>query len=152
MIAKTEMDKKIFELALNTDHKTLGIWAAECAERVLPYFEKKRPENMRPREAIVALREWVRTGIFKMASVRKYSLDAHAAARDVSEDNVARSAARAAGQAMATAHVKTHSIAAALYATTVIRDATNNHEAVIKERQWQYERLVELKKNSEIRD
>ena len=146
MIAKTEMDVEIHELALITDHKTLGAWAADCAERVLPYFETKRPEDVRPREAIGALREWVRTGEFKMASVRKYSLDAHAAARDVIEDDVARSAARAAGQAMATAHVKTHSIAAALYATTVIRDATNNHEAVIKERQWQYEHLVELRK------
>ncbi|OGB63001.1 hypothetical protein A2X44_03250 [candidate division CPR3 bacterium GWF2_35_18] len=42
-----------------------------------------------------------------MAVIRKASLDSHAAARDVGEDNPARSSARSAGQAVATAHVKT---------------------------------------------
>jgi hypothetical protein len=40
-----------------------------------------------------------------MAAIRKASLDAHAAARDVGADTPARSAARAASQAVATAHV-----------------------------------------------
>ena len=44
-----------------------------------------------------------------MAVIRKASLESHTAARDVGENNAARSAACAAGQAVATAHVPTHS-------------------------------------------
>ena len=51
-----------------------------------------------------------------MEDIRGASLAAHAAARETGEDSPARSAARAAGQAVATAHVRTHSLAAANYA------------------------------------
>jgi hypothetical protein len=82
-----------------------------------------------------------------MAVVRKASLDSHAAARDVGEDNSARSAARAAGQAVATAHVKTHSMGSAIYALQAIYRATNSEEYIEREREWQYERLIELRKD-----
>jgi len=150
-MAVTNMDKPIAELVSKTDHKTLAIWAADCAERALPYFEKKYPKDPRPRKAIDALREWVLTGVFRMADVRNTSLAAHAAAREVKEDDAARSAARAAGQAMATAHVRTHSIAAAIYAATAVRDATNSSDAdsaTTKERDWQYQHLLRLRKKS----
>lgn len=140
----------IEELVRKTNHKTLAIWAADCAERVLPYFEEKYPEDTRPRKAIEACREWARTGVFRMADVRKASLAAHAAARDVKEDNAARSAARAAGQAMATAHVPTHALAAAIYAATAVRDATNSNDddiATTQEREWQYQHLLRLTEN-----
>jgi len=143
----TDLDDKIADLVKKTDHKTLGIWAADCAERVLPYSEKKCPDDLRPRKAIEAPRTSVKTGVFDMADVRGASLAAHAAARDVAEDDAARSAARAAGQAMATAHVPTHSIAAAVYAATAIRDATGSLDAVDKEREWQYQHLLELRNN-----
>lgn len=40
----------------------LAIWAADCDERVLPYFEEKYPEDNRPRKANEACRTWARTG------------------------------------------------------------------------------------------
>lgn len=138
------MDETIAELVNRSDHKTVSIWAADCAERVLPYFENKYPEDNRPKKAIEALRTWVKTGIFKMADVRGVSLAAHAAASEVAEDDPARSAARAAGQAMATAHVPTHSIASARYAATAVRDATDSSDATLKERAWQYQHLLGL--------
>ncbi len=147
----THKDESIVELVRKTDHKTLAIWAIDCVERVLPNFEQKYPEDNRPRKAIDACREWVRTGVFKMAGVRKAALAAHAAAREVGEDSAARSAARAAGQAMATAHVPTHSIAAANYALQAIYRATNSFDAdaaIAKERDWQYQHLLELVENS----
>ena len=143
-------DKSIVELVRKTDHKTLAVWAIDCVERVLPYFDGKYPEDNRPRKAIEALRKWVRTGIFKMADVRKAALDAHAAAREVGEDNAARSAARAAGQAVATAHVPAHSIGAANYALQAIHRAINPSDAdaaIAKEREWQYQQLLELGEN-----
>ena len=122
-----------------TGHKALAAWAVYCAERVLPYFEKEHPKDDRPRKAIEALRKWMRTGIFKMADIRKASLDAHAAARDVGEDNAARFAARAAGQAAATPHVRQHAYGAAIYALKAVAAAYPLHaEAeVAKERSRQ---------------
>ena len=131
-----------------TDHKALAVWAIDCAERVLPYFEQAFPEDHRPRNAIVTLQNWIDTGVFKMATIRKASLDSHAAARDVGQDNPARSAARAAGQAVATAHVPIHAMGAALYALQAIHRATNAEDAdtaVLSERDWQYQHLLRNK-------
>ena len=142
---------EFLELVKQTDHKTLAIWAIDCAERVLPYFEGDYPEDHRPRNAIETLQTWIRTGVFEMAVVRKTSLASHAAARDVGEDNAARSAARSAGQAVATAHVPTHSVGAAIYALQAIHRAANPSEAdaaLAKERDWQYRRLLELGRTS----
>ena len=138
------------ELVKKTDHKTLALWAIDCAERVLPYFEGKYPEDQRPRQAIETLQTWIKTEVFKMAVIRKASLSSHAAAREVGEDNPARSAAHAAGQAVATAHVPTHSIGAAIYALQAIHRATDSSDAdtaVAKERDWQYQHLLELGEN-----
>jgi len=66
-----------------------------------------------------------------MAVIRKASLDSHAAARDVGEDNPARSSARSA-------------LGAAIYAQQAICRATNSDDAVVKEREWQYQHLIEL--------
>jgi hypothetical protein len=151
-LAVTDMDKQIVELVRKTDHKTLAIWAADCAERVLPFFQEKYQEDARPRKAIEATREWARTGVFRMADVRKISLAAHAAARDVKEGDPAHSAARAAGQAMATAHVPAHAIAAAIYAATAVRDASSPADAdsaTARERDWQYQHLLRLTGKSE---
>ncbi|MDD4995558.1 MAG: hypothetical protein PHW53_03795 [Patescibacteria group bacterium] len=144
-LIRIDLDKPITRLVGKSDHKTLGIWAADCAERVLHYFEEKYPKDNRPQKAIKALRTWVKTGVFKMADIRGYSLAAHAAAREVKEDDdAARSAARAAGQAVATAHVQTHAIGAAIYAATAVRDATGSIDAAAKERDWQYRRLLKM--------
>jgi hypothetical protein len=133
-----------------TDHKTLAVWAIDCVERVLPYFEEKYPEDHRPRNAIETLQTWINTGVFNMADIRRASLASHAAARKVGEDNAARSAARAAGQAVATAHVPTHAIGAAIYALQAIHRATGSSDAdaaVAKERDWQTQHLLELGEN-----
>jgi hypothetical protein len=79
-----------------------------------------------------------------MSVIRKASLDSHAAAREVEEDNAARSAARAAGQAVATAHVARHAYGSAIYAQQAIHRATDSSDAVAKERDWQYQRLRDL--------
>ena len=152
-IAVTPLDQPIEALVRKTDHTTLAIWAADCAERVLHYFEEKSPGDPRPRNAIEACREWSRTGVFRMADVRRTSLAAHAAARGVQEDDAARSAARAAGQAMATAHVPTHALAAARYAATAVRDAApspDTESATTREREWQYQHLLGLRETTTV--
>ena len=43
---------------IDEHHRLLAMWAAECAEHVLPLFETERPDDARPREAIDAARTW----------------------------------------------------------------------------------------------
>jgi immunity protein 5 of polymorphic toxin system len=141
----TRKDEELLELVSKTDHQMLAIWAIDCAERVMPYFEEKYPQDHRPRQALETLKTWIDTGVFKMAVIRKASLDAHAAAREVGEDSPACSAARAAGQAVATAHVPRHAYGAAMYAHQAIYRATNHSDAgaaVARERDWQYQHLL----------
>ncbi|MGE5457163.1 MAG: putative immunity protein [Methanococcaceae archaeon] len=101
-------------------HKLFGFKAAIEAGRVLKFFEKERPDDTRPREAIEAIKAWAEDSrTLSMKEVRKLSLDAHAAARDVKSD-VAKFAARAAGQAVGTWHVPTHALGAFGYAGRAI--------------------------------
>jgi len=144
----TQIDKPMAELVKETDPVTLAVWAVDCVERVMPFFEEKYPDDPRPRNAIIALRAWINTGIFRMADIRGASLGSHAAAREVGEDNAARSAARAAGQAVATAHVPTHSPGAAKYAQQAVWRAASPAEADAAadgERDWQYRHLLLLR-------
>ena len=139
------------ELVEHTDQKILAAWAIECAERVLPYFEQHAPQDRRPQIALETLQTWIDTGVFKMAVIRSASLGSHASAREVGADNPARSAARAAGQAVATAHVPVHAIGAAIYALQAIYRSTaedaDAEAAVMRERDWQYQRLLELRQS-----
>ena len=141
----THKDEEMLELVGKTNHKTLALWAIDCAERVMPYFEDKYPDDHRPRETINTLKTWISTGVFKMAVIRKASLDSHAAAREVGEDSPARSVARAAGQAVATAHVPRHAYGPAIYAQQAIYRATGSIDAVENERNWQYQHLLNLR-------
>ncbi|MEK6227657.1 MAG: putative immunity protein [Chloroflexota bacterium] len=144
-ISRKNLDKSITDLVRKADRKTSATWALDCAEHVLPYFENEYPDDDRPRLAIEAGRTWVKTNVFKMADIRRAALAAHAAARDVKEDDAPRAAARAAGQAVGTAHVATHAVGAALYALKAVHDGNDSHDdAVAKEREWQYSRLLSL--------
>jgi hypothetical protein len=116
------------------DQKTMATWALDCAERVLPFFEKESPHDTRPRNAIEAGREWVSTGLFSMDTIRRASLDAHTAAKGVKHDSAAHLAARAAGQAVATAHVPQHAYGGAYYALRALAAANpTNQESAVKE-------------------
>jgi hypothetical protein len=145
------IDHQIFK----PDQKILALWAADCAEHVLPYFEEKYSEDRRPRKAIETLHLWITTGRFRMAVIRKVSLDAHAAARqalDASED-AACLAAHSAGQAVATAHVATNALGSSIYAIRAAAAHSGNADAgLIGERDWQLQRLRLYKSNSTATD
>jgi hypothetical protein len=121
------------------DQRLLATWSADCVERVLPIFESACPKDDRPRKAIEVCRTWVRTGVFKMAEIRGASLAAHAAAREAKENSAACFAARAAGQAVATAHVPQHAFGGAYYALKAIAaaDPAQAEVEVAKEHKWQ---------------
>ena len=95
------------------DHRRLALWAAACAEHVLPLFESARPDDPSPRRAIEQARAWVR-GEVTMTQARAAGGHAMGAARDLK--GAARHAAYAAGQAAVVAHVAAHELGAAAYA------------------------------------
>jgi hypothetical protein len=127
------------------DHRLLAVWAADCAEHVLPFFETVYPKDDRPHKALEACRAWVQTGVFKMSEIRGASLAAHAAARDAKENAVACFAARAAGQAVATAHVPQHAFGAAYYALKAVAasDPVNAEVKIAEEQAWITQHLPE---------
>lgn len=130
----------------NKDQREWAAWAVACARRVLPYFEGARPGDGRPRAALVTLQKWRRTGVFSMKEIRSASLAAHAAAREVlDDDEKAGYAARAAGQAVGTAHVTEHAFGAAYYALklTAVAHPSRQGMAVRRELAWQTRHLPE---------
>jgi hypothetical protein len=123
------------------DHHLLAVWAADCAEHVLPLFVEVQPADLRPRQAIEHARAWVR-GEVTMSQARAAAGGANAAARDLS--GPARHAAHAAAQAAACAHVAAHELGAAAYAIKAARAAVPQDEserAGRRECSWQRERL-----------
>jgi hypothetical protein len=126
------------------DQRSLALWAADCAERVLPYFETEYPKDDRPRKAIEEARTWARSGLpMRMSVIRTASLAAHAAAREAKENDAACFAARAAGQAVATAHVLQHAYGPSYYALKAVAAADPVHAEVriAEEYDWQSRRL-----------
>ena len=127
--------------AFRPDKRVLVLWAADCAEHVLPFFTRECPADDRPNLAISLCREWAATGVFRMAEIRKASLDAHAAAREA-QGAGAQFAAHAAGQAVATIHVPTHAFGCSVYAIRAAAAHTGNPDDGLKgERGWQMECL-----------
>ncbi len=126
---------------LDSDHRLLAVWAADCAEHVLHLFEEVRPDDERPRLAIEQARAWAR-GEIKMTEARNSAGHANAAARDLT--GAAREAAHAAGQAAATPHVAAHELGAAAYAIRAARASAPKDErdqAGRLECRWQREQL-----------
>lgn len=125
----------------DADHQLLAMWAADCAQHVLHFFEILQPDDVRPRQAIELARAWAR-GEIKMSQARAAAGHAQAAARELS--GAARHAAYAAGQAAAVAHVAAHELGAAAYAIRAARAAANESERGKVGRlecQWQREQL-----------
>ncbi|HEV2216150.1 MAG TPA: hypothetical protein VGV88_01135 [Candidatus Dormibacteraeota bacterium] len=131
----------------DADHHLLALWAATCAEHVLPIFERAAPSDDRPRHAIELARAWSR-GEVTMTQARTAAGHANGAARPLA--GAPRMAAYAAAQAAAVAHVAAHELGAAAYAIKAARAAAperETEEAGRLECKWQRAQLP-----SEIRD
>jgi hypothetical protein len=129
----TETKEEIEKLLGQIDHQTAVGWAADCAEHVLKIFEELHPQDKRPRKAVQACRDWV-AGSINVREARSAAFDTHAAAR-------------AAGQAISTAHLFGHAIHASTYAAKSVAFASGfDTQAIAAERNWQRDRLIELQK------
>ncbi|MDI1450937.1 putative immunity protein [Polyangium sp. 6x1] len=122
-------------------HHALAIWAADCAQHVMFFFDEYRKDDDRPRRAIALVRAWTR-GEATMKECHKAAFASNAAGREAPA--AARLAALSAGQAVAVAHVAAHELGAAAYAIRAVREAAPSGQgdaAARAERQWQWEQL-----------
>ena len=122
-------------------HYLLALWAASCAEHVLPLFESAAPSDPRPRAALEQVRAWTR-GEVNMMQARAAGGHAMGAAQQL--HGAARHAAFSAGQAAVVAHVAAHELGAAAYAIKAARAAVSNDEsdaAGQRECRWQRDQL-----------
>ena len=122
-------------------HRLLAEWAAACADHVLPLFTARYPNDGRPHRAIETARAWSQ-GQATVTEAREAAYAAHAAAE--AHDPAARAVARAAGHAVATAHMADHELGAAAYAIKAVRLASPASDAMAagaRECLWQREQL-----------
>ena len=98
-----------------TADKILRLIAADCAERVLPIFEKQYPGDDRPRKAILAARDYAngKIGAASMAAAGAASIAAAGAASMASAWAAAGASMAAAGAAMTAAWDSTRDARAA---------------------------------------
>jgi hypothetical protein len=144
MILSKERDPRLVTIRrggslTDADHHRLALWAALCAEHVLPLFDAARPEDGRLRRAIEMIRGWTR-GEVTMTEAHNFAFEANAAGRGLAD--AARFAALAAGQAVAVAHVAAHDLGAAAYAIRAVT-AAEGDEAGRGECAWQRAQLPE---------
>ena len=99
-------ESKYFILSLES-LRSIGSWAADCAERALPVYETHAVSDHRPRAAIEGIRGFA-SGGNRTARLRTLALEALAAAREAG-DPAAAAAARAASLAVSSAY--THPLA-----------------------------------------
>jgi hypothetical protein len=99
-------ESKYFSLSLES-LRSLGSWAADCAERALSVYETHADSDSRPRAAIEGIRVFAGGGK-RTAQLRSLALAAFSAARDAGNP-AAAAAARAAGLAASSAY--THPLA-----------------------------------------
>jgi uncharacterized protein GlcG (DUF336 family) len=120
-------------------HIQLIKWACACVEHVLPLLGKKSDERLE--NVLLVAKEWANRKV-KTGVAMKASLAAHAIARE-SSNPIVIAIARAAGHAVATAHMADHSLGGALYALKAIKFANKSVDA---ERKWQNKQLpVEIR-------
>lgn len=135
----------------DTDHVLLALWAADCAERVLPLFESARGDDDRPRAAIAAARAWA-AGEMPMMEARAMGGHAMGAARLLK--GAPRFAAYAAGQAACVGHVAEHDLGAAAYAIKAACGGppTADRAAGRAERDWQRAQLPDAIRDLVLED
>ncbi len=125
----------------DADRRLVALWAADCAERVLPLFEAEAPEDDRARDGIDRTRAYGR-GELEAAGEIKRRLVAGRAAQSV-KSPAAVAAARAVGQASAVAHMGAHALGAAAYAAKAASMAAADQEAARRDEvRWQIDHMT----------
>ncbi|MFK3677442.1 putative immunity protein [Microbacterium sp. NPDC090218] len=117
------------------DRRIVAVWAAACAERVLPLFEAEAPEDDRARDAIARTRAFARGELTAAGEIRRRFVAGRAARSATTPAGV--TAARSAAQAAGVAHMGAHALGAAAYAAKAVELARPDDDARAEEVRWQ---------------
>jgi len=115
-------------------HRRLMLWSVACVEHVLELYGLKLEDRVL--HALGVGRSWI-AGQASVGDARKASIDMLALARELT-DPVQIALVRAAGHAVATAHMADHSMGGAVYAIKAVNCAGKSME---EEQNWQMEQL-----------
>lgn len=111
-------------------HRALMVWACACVDHVAYLIGADAEKRLSA--ALCVGRAWV-VGQATVGDARKSAVDLLALARELT-DPVQIALVRAAGHAVATAHMADHSLGGALYAVKAVHCAGKSME---EERHWQ---------------
>jgi hypothetical protein len=123
------------------ERRVVAAWAADCAERVLPLFEREVAGDDRVRDAIARARAFARGDLDAAGEIRRRFVAFRAAGAATTA--AGKAAARAAAHAAAVAHMGAHAMGAAGYAATSascgppVDPGASEHEL-----EWQLEHLT----------
>ncbi len=118
------------------DRRELIIWGAACVDRILPLFKAERPDDRRLEDALTGSVAFAQ-GELTVGAARRLAFACHAAARDAT-DPAARATARAAGQAIAIAHMAAHARGVVRYTRQALVAAKRD---LAEEAAWQRRHL-----------
>ena len=100
-------------LLQGADHRAAVLWALELAEQSVSALEKAYPEETRPRQALLAARDWS-AGYLKMPLAQRMILDCHGFAKELTnKEHIAL--CHAVGQACAVVHTAGHALGYPMY-------------------------------------
>ena len=123
------------------DRRLVALWAADCAERVLPLFEADATGDERARDGIDRARRFGNGELDTAGEIRR-RFEAGRAAKSA-KTPAAVAAARAAGQASGVAHMGAHALGAAAYAAKAAALASPDQEAARRDEvRWQLEHMT----------
>lgn len=131
-------------------HRTLVMWALDCAKMPLIQFEAKYPDELRPGICLNMCEAWAR-GKIKMPAAKRAILDSHAAAKEIHDEEYG-ALCHAIGHAGATVHVETHAIGLPMYELTsiVLKYGKNDfHEPVAEKIEYYKERMIYWHENTD---
>lgn len=123
------------------DRRLVALWAADCAERVLPLFELEAPGDGRARDGVDRARGFGRGELDTAEEIRRRFVAGRAA--HSAKGPAAIAAARAAGQASGVAHMGAHALGAAAYAAKAAALAAPDRETARSEEvRWQVQHMT----------
>lgn len=122
------------------DRRVVAAWAADCAERALPFFAAEAPDDHRPREGIARARAFAVGELDAAGEIRNRFVAGRAS--QVVRSPAAKAAAWAVGQASGVAHMGAHALGAAAYAAKATAlTAPDDALESIDELSWQFARM-----------
>jgi len=142
--------QELIKLIQLQNHRTLVMWALDCAKLPLEQFEAKYPDESRPRTCLELCEVWAR-GKIKMPIAKQAILDSHAVARKI-DDSEYGALCHAIGHAGATVHVETHALGLPIYELTaiVLKYGKDNFPKPVSEKiNYYYNRLLYWQENTD---